>query len=169
MFKPIQHQSTWNNSLTTSITTIMDSIITSIKELTLTQDDYSKLLNLLASKAGNVEFKEVKSKGKSKRVSWKSKLEGDAKEAFDNIPKKLSAYSIFMKNEKDKIKEEKEEKERFTSTAGRLWKDMDDEDKEQYVNESTKSKKAYEKGLKKWKKEYPEAAKLIPKTSTSSD
>lgn len=120
-----------------------------------------KIKNMLEENKLNNSPKEVKKK-KSRKGNWKDNLSSSALDDYKDLPSFRNAFFMFRQENSDDIKDQKEEGERHASTAGRLWGDMDGDDKKEYEEMSKESEKVFSEALITWVEQYSEYEQYLP-------
>merc|ERR1712157_164761 len=102
-----------------------------------------------------------KSKGKVSKKAVPKKAAPKAKKAkapADKPKRPLSAYFLWLGENRAKLIEELETKDIgvIGKAAGEKWKELDEDDKKEYQEKNEKDKERYEKEMKAWLKKNPD-------------
>jgi hypothetical protein len=94
---------------------------------------------------------------KEKKQLFKEKKTRVKKEKLEGEPKKpTSAFFLFSKDKREEMAEETGKKgTELTKELGMRWKEMDDEDKEFYIEKYLAAKEEYDQEIKNFKEENP--------------
>lgn len=106
----------------------------------------------------------VQSIGKKKirKTNWKDNLSSTALDDYKALPSFRNPFFMFRQHNSDDIKDQKEDGERHAATAGRLWRDMEDDDKQEYEDMSKESEREFSEALISWVEQYTEYEQYLP-------
>lgn len=130
----------------------MDELINKFKELLEKNND---------TQDNKIPIQSI-GKKKTRKTNWKDNLSSTALDEYKGLPSFRNPFFMFRQHNSDDIKDQKEDGERHAATAGRLWRDMEEDDKQEYEDMSKESEKEFALALIEWVNNYTEYEEFLP-------